>query len=223
MTKSLRGHRAAATALLTSACALGIVACGTSSPSSTTVPVAGSGAPSTSAATSTKSATSGSGKQRLAIPPGRSTPDAVAAAVSCIRGHGIPGYQDPVITPDGAVYTDLRSFDQAPESAQTAVVDTCRALLVRAHLNPGGVPPAPPALVQAGVKTAECARAHGLPNMRDPDAHSPYTPGHGFGHTAEELGGDKSTAGFQSFRTACRAMIDGEIKASSLASLGGHG
>jgi hypothetical protein len=102
-------------------------------------------------------------------------------------------------------------------------MQSCRALLVRAHLDPARVPPAPAALVQAGVKTAECAREHGLPNMRDPNAQSSYTPGHGFGHSAAEINGGKDSPAFQAFRTACRAVIDAEVTASSLASLGGHG
>ena len=224
MTTFLRGRRSAAIALLVCASGLG-VACGSSPSSSPAVPTAASGA--TSAAGSAKGVASGSakgsGKGRLEIPPGRSTPEAVAAAVRCIRDHGIPGYQDPVITPDGAVYTDERSFQDAPQSTATAVVRACMTLLVRAHLNPNSQPPAPPALVQAGVKTAQCARAHGLPNMHDPNAESAYTPGHGFGHSADEITGGKDSPGFKAFRTACRAVIDAEIKASSLASLGGHG
>src|SRR5450759_4527341 len=49
----------------------------------------------------------------------------------------------------------------------------------RAGLNPGNEPPAPPQLVQAGVRAAECQRAHGLPDVHDPTANTPYTPGHG--------------------------------------------
>jgi hypothetical protein len=59
--------------------------------------------------------------------------------------------------------------------------------------------------------------------MHDPNAESGYTPGHGFGHSAAEITGGKDSPGFQGFRTACRAEIDAEIEASSLASLGGHG
>ena len=227
MTNSLRGPRSAATVLLVCASGLGGVACGSSPSSSPTVPAAASGTTSRSAAGSANGAASrsakGSGRGRLAIPPGRSTPEAVAAAVRCIRDHGIPGYKDPVVTPDGAVFTDVRSFEEAPQSTATDVVRSCRALLVRAHLDPGSVPPAPAALVQAGVKSAQCARAHGLPNMHDPNAESSYTPGHGFGHSADEITGGKDSPGFQAFRTACRAVIDAEIRASSLASLGGHG
>jgi hypothetical protein len=226
MNNSLRGRRSAATALLC-ASTLGVGACGSSPSSSATVPTAASGATSASAAGSATGAASASAKgaanQQVEIPPGRSTPEAVAAAVRCIRDHGIPGYQDPVITPGGAVFTDERSFQDAPETTVSAVVESCRALLARAHLNPYSEPPAPSALVQAGVKAAQCARAHGLPNMHDPNAQSPYTPGHGFGLTADEISGSKDSPGFKAFQAACRAAVDAEIKASTLASLGGHG
>jgi hypothetical protein len=143
--------------------------------------------------------------------------------VRCIRDHGLPGYQDPVITPSGAVYTDSRSFEEAPDSTRRAVERACKALMTRANIDPGRQPPAPAALVQAGVKTAQCARAHGLPAARDPNSESPYTPGHGFGHSPAEVPGGKDSPGFQAFRQACRAQIDAEMKASTLASLGGHG
>jgi hypothetical protein len=205
MNNSLRGRRAAVTALLC-ASTLGVAACGSSPSSSPTVPAAPGAA---------KASTGNSG--------GRASSAAVAAAVRCIRDHGIPAYQDPVITPSGSVYTDSRSFDDAPDSTRRAVGRACQTLMTRASMDPGHQPPAPAALVQAGVKTAQCARAHGLPAMKDPNSEANYTPGHGFGHTAAELPGGKDSPGFASFRQACRAEIDAEMKASTLASLGGHG
>ncbi len=106
---------------------------------------------------------------------------ALHAAAQCIRQHGIPGYTDPVLTPSGEVYSDTRAFQDAPQTVVNGIHQACRALLTRANLNPFNEPPAPAQLVQAGVRAAECMRAHGLPNMRDPTARSPYTPGHGFG------------------------------------------
>ena len=147
----------------------------------------------------------------------------VDAAVACIREHGIPGYQDPAIAPDGAVYTDQRSFENASESARNAVQAACGALMATARLDSERQPPAPPAFVRAGVKVAQCARAHGLPNMRDPNASSLYVPGHGFGHNASEMPGGKGSPGFATFRQACKTEIDAMMKASTLESLGGHG
>ena len=70
--------------------------------------------------------------------------------------------------------------------------------MARAGLNPMHEPPAPPQLVQAGVRAAECMRAHGLPNDADPTANTPYTPGHGFGLGAGEVpAGGKLSHGFQ--------------------------
>jgi hypothetical protein len=205
MNNSLRGRRAAVTALLC-ASTLGAAACGSSPSSSPTVPAAPGAA---------KASTGNSG--------GRASSAAVAAAVRCIRDHGIPGYQDPVITPSGAVYTDSRSLDSAPDSTRRDVERSCKALMTRASMDPGRQPPAPAALVQAGVKTAQCARAHGLPAMKDPNSEANFTPGHGFGHSAAEVPGGKDSPGFTAFRQACRAEIDAEMKASTLASLGGHG
>ena len=77
---------------------------------------------------------------------------------------------------------------------------------------------------EAGVRAAECQRAHGLPNVKDPTANSPYTPGHGFGLTGDEVPtGGKASHGFQEAAHACRSQVDAEIRASTLSSLGSGG
>jgi len=149
---------------------------------------------------------------------------ALHAAAACIRAHGIPSYSDPVLTPDGHVYTDSRPFDNAGQAVIRAVSSACRTLIVRANLNPDAEPPAPAALVQAGVRTAECERAHGMPAVADPTARSTYTPGHGFGLRADEVPvGGKQSAGFQQSLRDCHSQIDAEIRASTLGSLGSNG
>ena len=149
---------------------------------------------------------------------------ALHAAAQCIRQHGIPGYSDPVLTPSGEVYTDTRAFQDAPQTVVDAVRQACGALLTRANLNPFNEPSAPPQLVQAGVRAAECLRGHGLPNMRDPTARSPYTPGHGFGMSASEMpAGGKASPVWQQASRACHAQLDAEIRASTLGSLGNDG
>lgn len=146
------------------------------------------------------------------------------AAAQCIRQHGIPSYQDPVLTPSGQVYTDQRSIQDAPQSVLNAAQQACGALAARADLNPDSEPPAPPQLVQAGVRSAECMRANGLPNVQDPTAQSNYTPGHGFGLSASEVPpGGKASPAFQHAAHACRSLLDAEIQASTLASLGSDG
>ena len=63
-----------------------------------------------------------------------------------------------------------------------------------------------------------------LPNFQDPTAQSPYTPGHGFGITAGEIpAGGKADPVYQAAAHACRAILDAEIRASTLASLGRDG
>jgi hypothetical protein len=146
------------------------------------------------------------------------------AAAQCIRQHGIPAYTDPVLTASGSVYSDTRPIQDASQSVADAVRQACGALAARAGLNPSSEPPAPPQLVQAGVRSAECMRAHGLPNVQDPTAQSEYTPGHGFGLSADEVpAGGKASPGFQEATHACRSVLDAEIRASTLASLGNDG
>jgi len=145
-------------------------------------------------------------------------------AAQCIRAHGIPGYADPVLTPSGATYSDRRPFENASDAARAAVSQACGTLMAQASLNPDYEPPAPPALVQAGVRAAQCLRAHSLPNMRDPSAQTPYTPGHGFGLTADQMpAGGKLDPVWQHAAQACHVQIDAEITASTLASLGNDG
>ena len=146
------------------------------------------------------------------------------AAAQCIRQHGIPDYADPVLTSGGAVYSDRRSIQDASQSVQDTVQAACGSVLAQARLNPMNEPPAPPQLVQAGVRAAECMRAHGLPNDADPTARTPYTPGHGFGLSAGEVpAGGKLSQGFQQAIHACGPLDAAEIRASTLSSLGQDG
>jgi len=149
---------------------------------------------------------------------------ALQAAAQCIRQHGIPSYADPVLTASGQVYSDSRSVQDAPQPVLNAVQQACGTLAARAGLDPSYEPPAPPQLVEAGVRSDECLRAHGLPNVQDPTAQTPYTPGHGFGFTAGEMPvGGKADPAYQAAAHACRALLDAEIRASTLASLSNDG
>lgn len=154
---------------------------------------------------------------------------ALHAAAQCIRSHGVPAYQDPVLTSGGQVFTDQRSLQDLSRLAdrgaavERAVEGACGTLMAQAGLNPQDEPPAPPQLVAAGVKAAQCLRAHGLPDYRDPTSRTPYTPGHGFGITADEMpnsgSGGKANPIFQQATAACRSQLDAEIRASTLSSL----
>src|SRR5690348_1787291 len=149
---------------------------------------------------------------------------ALHQAAQCIRQHGIPSYADPVLTSGGRVYSDSRSIQDASPATLDAVRQACGALAAQAGLSPADEPPAPPQLVEAGVKAAQCMRAHGLPNDADPSARTPYTPGHGFGMTASEVpAGGKADPVFQQAAQACRSLLDAEIRASTLTSLGHDG
>ena len=178
---------------------------------------------SSSAASPTVPSVSQSG-QAAAQGSGGARASALHAAAVCIRQHGVPGYTDPVLTPSGQVYSDSRSIQDASQAVAAAVQQACGHLLTAADLNPGAEPPAPVQLVQAGVASAECMRAHGMPHVQDPSSRSPYTPGHGFGMTASEVPpGGKQSPIWQHAAHACRVQITAEIQASTLASLSNDG
>ena len=205
----LRPRATGLAAALTAAVVLPVAGCGGPGSAPPSVPSLSQGAPGGQAAAGTASGARAS---------------ELHAAAQCIRRHGIPGYTDPVLTPDGQVYTDSRSFEDVSQSIAGAAEHACAALIATADLNPMREPPAPPQLVQAGVRAAECLRAHGLPNVTDPAARSPYTPGHGFGMTASEMPpGGKQSPVWRSARQACAAQVNAEIQASTRASLGNDG
>jgi hypothetical protein len=200
----------------------------------------GGGIPSlTSSGNARPSAVAAGGSESSTVPRPRVDHSAnraalLHAAAQCVRAHGVPGYQDPVLTADGHVYTDARSFEDATARASrsqedalyAAIQSACGHLLAAAGMQPEDESPAPPALVAAGVRSAQCLRAHGLPNMRDPNSQTAFTPGHGFGLSADELPNNgalgKGDPTVQRALTACRSLLDAEIRASSLSSLA-HG
>jgi hypothetical protein len=146
-------------------------------------------------------------------------------AAECIRQHGAPRYQDPVLTADGRVYTDeLTLFDSLDETQLAAVETACGELIRAAKFSPGDQAPPPPKLVQAGVRSAECFRAHGLPDYKDPTVNSRFTPGKGFGLDASGIpgagqGDAKQNPTVQQALTACRSVLNEESRLSSLGSL----
>ena len=142
-------------------------------------------------------------------------------AAQCIRQHGAPNYQDPVLTADGYVYTDDVSMRDLSDAQLTAITNACQDLIHAANFAMRDQGPPPPALIQAGVKSAQCLRANGLPNMKDPTAQSHFTPGKGFGLSQDEVPpGGKQNPIFMRAVTACRPILDAESSASSLGNLG---
>ncbi|HZX08369.1 hypothetical protein [Kribbella sp.] len=146
------------------------------------------------------------------------------AAAQCIRSHGIQNFNDPVLGATGQVFTDYRSLQDAPAGGLQNALSGCRQQLRAATWNPETQPPAPAALIAAGVKAARCLRQNGLPAMKDPNARTTYVPGHGFGMNADELppGANKQTAVVQQAFHACRTLLDVEIEASKLDKLAGQ-
>jgi hypothetical protein len=143
------------------------------------------------------------------------------AAADCIRRHGLPGYQDPVLTADGYVYTDEVAVRDIDGPTLETIQSSCRALIVAADYSMRDQGPPPPKLIQAGVKSAECMRAHGLPDFKDPTADSHFTPGKGFGLDPSSIPpGGKENPTLQRAAEACRPILDEEEAQSSLGNLG---
>jgi hypothetical protein len=195
--------------------------------------------------------------------------DRVAAlhtAAQCIREHGVPTYQDPVLNAEGQVFTDTRSLmnfaqnrkPSSPSGAKDAkagkggstgsgatgssgtaggtgsqhpsgpdglsgIRQACGRLMAVAGLRPTDQPPAPPRLVQAGVRLAQCLRRNGLPDVQDPTSSRPYSPGHGFPLNPDEVptGGKENPVFFRAF-AACKSQEDEAIRLSTLGNLA-HG
>ncbi len=149
---------------------------------------------------------------------------ALHTAAQCLRAHGVPNFADPVLGADGQVFTDARPLEDAPRGVLEAAMNGCERELRSAFWNPQTQPPAPASLIAAGVRAARCLRQNGLPDMHDPTASSSYTPGHGFGLTADELppGADKRSPVVQQAFHSCRAELDAEITASRLDNLSGR-
>ena len=196
-------------AVLALAAALSLAAC--SSGGGPTVPALGG------ATNAARTSGAGSGADRTTK---------LHAVGDCIRSHGAPTYQDPVVDPGGHVYSDTRSLDRLSRSALSELDRSCGALAAAAGFSPTDEPPAPPALVDAGVRSAECLRQNGMPSMHDPTSASVYTPGHGFGLRASDLPNNgalgKADPAVQRAFAACRHQLDAEIRASDLSSLA-HG
>jgi hypothetical protein len=215
------------TAMLLLTGALALAACGGSSPARTVPAAAAPSGTATSVAGSTTGGATGAkgdgaGKGNAPSLLRAGTPAAIHAAADCIRTHGVPGFPDPVVDSSGHAYSDTRSIERAPDAVRQAIDHACSTLLATAGVDPTKQPPAPIALVRAGVVAARCVRAHGMPNRHDPNTESPYTPGHGFGLSENEVpAGGKLSAGFKEARQACGAELDAEVRASTLTSLAG--
>jgi hypothetical protein len=142
-------------------------------------------------------------------------------AAQCIREHGAPQYQDPLLTSDGYIYTDEVALRGLDEPQLTAIDAACRDLIRAANFAMSDQGPPPPKMIAAGVKSAECMRANGLPDYRDPTIDTPFTPGKGFGLNPQSLpAAGKRDPGVRRAIQACRKLLDEEAALSSLGNLG---
>jgi hypothetical protein len=145
----------------------------------------------------------------------------LTAAAQCIREHGAPRYQDPLLTADGYVYTDDVALRGLEEPQLTAIEAACHDLIRAANFAMSDQGPPPPKLIQAGVKSAQCMRANGLPDYPDPTVDSRFAPGKGFGLNPQAIpAGGKADPTVRRALLACRSVLDEEAALSSLGNLG---
>jgi hypothetical protein len=143
------------------------------------------------------------------------------AAAECIRRHGAPQYQDPVLTADGYVYTDDVAFRPLSGPQLDALTTACQSLIHAANFAVRDQGPPPPKLIQAGVRSAQCMRAHGLPRFKDPTVDTHFSPGKGFGLDSQAIPpGGKQNPILMRAVDACRQLLDEEAAQSSLGNLG---
>jgi hypothetical protein len=142
-------------------------------------------------------------------------------AAQCIREHGAPRYQDPLLTADGYVYTDEVGLRELDEAQVTAIDTACGDLIRAASFSTTDQGPPPPKVIQAGVRSAQCLRDNGLPNVKDPTVNSRFVPGKGFGLDADTLpAAGKRDPTVRRALEACRSILDEEAALSSLGNLG---
>lgn len=143
------------------------------------------------------------------------------AAAECIRQHGAPNYQDPLLTPAGYVYTDDVALRGLEEPQLDAIQNACKDLIRVASFSMRDQGPPPPKLIQAGVRSAQCLRENGLPDFKDPTADSHFSAGKGFGLDPDSIpAGGKQNPTVKRALQACRKILDEEAALSSLGNLG---
>jgi hypothetical protein len=194
--------------------ALGVAAC-SEEPSSRAVPRLSGSAGASTGTDSTKNLNTVGGDSSA----GRRA--RLHAAAQCIREHGAPRYQDPTLTRDGYVYTDEVALRDMEQPELNAIDRACHDLINAAKFSMADQGPPSPKLIAAGVKSTQCLRANGLPNVKDPTVNSPFAPGKGFGLEASALpAGGKRDPTVRRALEACRTLLDEEASLSSLGSLG---
>jgi hypothetical protein len=154
---------------------------------------------------------------------------ALHAAAQCLRDHGIPDYQDPVVGPGEVVYTDQRNLERASRDVEQGALQACRSLIAQANFDPTERPHPPAQMVRDGVREAQCLRSHGLPNWPDPKPTDTFDPGHGFQVTDAAFAGavpaganPKQSSAFQNAIAACQSEGEAVSRDSQLSNLA-HG
>jgi hypothetical protein len=172
------------------AAALGVAACGSSDPSTTT-----------------GASNSGAAKDASGV-----------AFASCIRAHGVPNFPDPSSNGQGGIQiqqsqrsgsgasTEVNGVPVNGPAFQTAMSD-CRH-----YLPNGGVPSAAQtaAMKAKAFAMSRCMRSHGVPNFPDPTFQTGPGGGVGIGiRLSPGSGIDPSSPAFQAAQKECGSIFGG--------------
>jgi len=88
----------------------------------------------------------------------------------CIRGHGMPGFPDPIINP----LTNQPDFPATAPDVPTSIQHACQSIASRLPPNALTSPPPTAAGMQGLVRFARCMRSHGIANWPDPNASGEF-------------------------------------------------
>jgi hypothetical protein len=98
---------------------------------------------------------------------------AMLLVVQCFRQHGIPTMPDPTVVSSGPAKGqttfDKRALLAYPQTVVNQAVTACRIALEQAGAPSGPPPDMSQQEIQARLALARCARAHGVPNLPDPN------------------------------------------------------
>jgi hypothetical protein len=194
MTKTFR--RSGGLGVLVAAAAVGLAACGGSSPGAHVATLrSGSGHGSGTATTSNSS-----GNSSTALPKGSPT-QLLDEWATCMRNHGDTGQTDPTVGANKVIYVTwnpatLGGLYGTNKGGQgnSGPGQYCRSYLAAAQTALGGDQAHPNVGLAKLLKLAECMRANGIPDFPDPTAS---------GRLVLNFGGDTSPSN-PTYRNAAR-------------------
>jgi hypothetical protein len=137
---------------------------------------------------------------------------------ACMRSHGITGFPDPTVMPNGQVGFNIQSSGNSDLNPMSPQYRAARQACLRYVPGRGKLTPAQQAADEArAVKYAECMRSHGEPQFPDPN-------GQGLIQIINPTGIlEPSSPQYEKAQSACQSLSDGvSMQTSSRSQVGGR-